>query len=367
MVKICHLSTVHQRRDVRIVYKECASLAQSGYNVHLIIADGLPDEQFLGIKIHGSHKYPNRFLRVLLSPLRVLLKALPLRAEVYHFHDMELLPAGLVLRALGRKVIYDVHDNLPKQIMGKHYVPKPLRHLLASGVNLLESSLSRGMSAIVTADSNKETRFRHYHRLVRTVHNYPLLGELSLLKEGQRDPRGICYIGGITRIRGIFQLLDAMRNLNVKLILAGAFEPPNLDLACSRHPSWAKVIYKSYLDREGVADVLSTASIGMVTLLPNDNYLDSLPIKMFEYMSAALPVVASDFPDWRAIVERYGCGLCVDPTQPDEIARAIETLLADPVRARQMGERGREGILRDLNWESQANLLIGLYKEVLQP
>lgn len=365
MVKVCHLSTVHQRRDVRIVYKECHSLGQAGYSVHLIIADGKPDETFHSVRIHGCPRYRNRLARILLGPASVLFQALSLRAAVYHFHDMELLPVGVLLRFLGRRAIYDVHDNLPKQIMGKHYIAKPLRRVLAGFINLTEAALSRSMSAIVTADANKEHRFRKYHPLVRAVHNYPLLEELTLQNTHGRDPRTICYIGGITRIRGVFELLEAIRTLDVRLILAGAFEPPGLEAECRLHPSWEKVDYRGFLDRQGVADVLSLSSVGMVNLLPNENYLDSLPIKMFEYMSAAMPVVASNFPTWQAIVDRYRCGLCVDPLQIPQITRAISTLLNDPEAARQMGLRGREAILNDLNWANQALILKRLYEEVL--
>lgn len=365
MVTVCHLSTVHQRRDVRIVYKECASLAKAGHKVHLVIADGQGDETFQEVRIHGVRKYGRRLPRIILSPWNLLFKALSLKAAVYHFHDMELLPIGVLLRLLGRRVIYDVHDNLPKQIMGKHYLPKSLRPLLAALAGSLEAALSQTLSGIVTADANKEKRFRKYHPLVRTVHNYPLLEELGLVREGTRDPRCVCYVGGITKIRGILQLLDAIRPLDVKLLLAGVFEPPELEAECRLHPSWEKVEYKGYQDRQGVAEILSTASVGMVNLLPNENYLDSLPIKMFEYMSAGVPVIASNFPDWQGIVDKYECGVCIDPLKMEEITAAISALLEDREKAELMGRRGRAAIVKDLNWDSEAEILKRLYEEVL--
>lgn len=366
MVKVCHLSTVHSRRDVRILYKECFSLSQAGYKVHLLIADGKGDEDFMGIKIHGCPKYCKRIHRMLFSPLQILIKAIQINADLYHFHDMELLPVGLLLRILGHKVIYDVHDNLPKQIMGKHYIAKPLRQILALLITCLEAGLSPLMSAIITADRNKEKRFSRYHSLVRTVHNYPLLEELTLLSADSRKPGVICYIGGITKIRGIIPLLDAIRNIDVKLILAGLFEPPTLEAECRAHPSWEKVDYRGYANRKGVAVILSTSSIGMVNLLPNENYLDSLPIKMFEYMSAGMPVIASNFPDWEAIVSKYNCGLCIDPLKTTEISQAIQYLLDNPVLGAQMGARGHQAIIEELNWSGQAEILSKLYHEVLQ-
>lgn len=367
MVKVCHLSTVHQRSDVRIVHKECCSLAQAGYDTHLVIADGLPDETCKGVRIHGVAKHASRLPRILISPLQILFKAIALNAKVYHFHDAELIFCALILRCLGKKVIYDVHDNLPLQIMGKHYIHISLRQVLAAAVRTLESLLSPMMSAIVTADRKKEARFKHYHSIVRTVHNYPILSELDLIDLNQRQPGTICYVGGITRIRGIMQLLEAVRDMDIKLIIAGIFEPPALEAEARAHPGWTRVDYRGYQDRIGIARVLSESSVGLVTLLPNENYLDSLPIKMFEYMSAAMPVIASDFEDWRRIVDRYDCGICVDPLHPELITSAIRELLEDPQRARQMGLRGREGILNDLNWSTQSEILLDLYKEILKP
>lgn len=365
MVKVCHLSTVHQRRDVRIVYKECLSLIKEGYKVFLVIADGKKDEVFNGLNICGTPKYKHRITRMLFSPLQIIIKAMSIKADVYHFHDMELLPVSLILKAMGHKVIYDVHDNLPKQIMGKHYIAAPLRRLLAGIINQIEAKLSPFMSAIVTADKNKELRFSQYHSTVRCLYNYPLISELQYHNSDVRDSKTICYIGGITKIRGIIQLLDSIMNIDVTLILAGAFEPPELYDECKKHVSWTKVDYRGFLGRKDVADVLSKSCIGMGTLLPNENYLDSLPIKMFEYMSAGIPVIISNFPDWKAIIDHYSCGVCVDPLSVSQITEAITLLLNNNELRNQMGQRGREAVLNELNWGSQEQVLAKLYKEIL--
>ncbi|MGC9362903.1 MAG: glycosyltransferase, partial [Candidatus Syntrophosphaera sp.] len=223
----------------------------------------------------------------------------------------------------------------------------------------------RRMSAIVAADPAKKIRFALYNPRTRTVHNYPLLEELKMLDTSKRDPNKVCYVGAITRIRGIIPVLDSIQSLDVKLILAGAFDPPSLEDECRRHPSWNKVEYLGFIDRVGVSEVLSRASVGMVIWLPNENYLDSLPIKMFEYMSASMPVVASNFPNLKAIVEHYGCGLCVDPYKTEDITEAILKLLSDKDLAATMGRRGHDAILSTLNWDSQAEILCELYEEVL--
>lgn len=365
LVKICHLSTVHKRYDVRIVLKECHTLSLKGYEVYFIVSDGIGPENFQGIFIHDIGKHSGRFTRVFFSPFKIVVKALEINAEIYHFHDAELLLPGLILRMFGNKVIYDVHDDLPKQILDKHYIPTFFRKCLSGLIRFIEKITVPFLSAVITADACKETRFRKYHRRVQAIYNYPLINEVCNIDLVLRKPNYLCYIGGITRIRGIMEILEAIEPLQVKLLLAGDFEPPELLAEAKSKPAWNSVEYYGFVDRNKVMNVLSEASIGLVILLPNENYLESLPIKMFEYMSASLPVIVSDFDHLRAIVDKYNCGVCVDPKDIAGISNAIRYLLDNPIIARSMGERGKKAIMEELNWNTQANSLIQLYRKVL--
>jgi glycosyltransferase involved in cell wall biosynthesis len=119
------------------------------------------------------------------------------------------------------------------------------------------------------------------------------------------------------------------------------------------------------LGRDGVREVMARSRAGLVTLLPLPSYLDSLPIKMFEYMSAGLPVIASDFPLWRGIVQAHACGLCVDPEDPAVIAQAIAQVLADPAAAQAMGQAGQEAVHAHYHWPRAQAELLALYRSLL--
>ncbi|MEF3695051.1 MAG: glycosyltransferase family 4 protein [Candidatus Cloacimonadota bacterium] len=364
MVRVCHLSTVHQRTDTRIMLKECASLAVSGYEVHLVIADNKGDERINGVKVHGLRKHRNRLLRMLIDPLLVLRKALSLKAEIYHFHDGELMFAGLLLSLRGKKVIYDVHDDLAKQILGKYYIAPVLRAFLARLTTWAESLTCRQFSGIITAVPYMNERFSQYNTKVVTVHNYPLVEELIGIDESKREPHVICYVGGITRIRGILELVSALDLVDATLLLGGSFDPPSLEQEARALPGWKKVRYLGFLNREEVAEVLSLASIGLLALLPNQNHQDSVPIKMMEYLGAGLPIVASDFPHWRELLEPLDCAEFVDPLNPADIAGGIAKLLNDPERCSEIGKRGKKAVFTRFNWQNEFKNMLVLYHDL---
>ena len=172
-----------------------------------------------------------------------------------------------------------------------------------------------------------------------------------------------------TRYRRMFvieELVAAMEEVRsgARLQLCGSFSEPDVEADVKQRPGWSAVDELGYLDRAAVREVLGRCVAGLVTLHPLPNYLDSQPIKMFEYMSAGIPVIASDFPLWREIVVGSQCGVCVDPMNPHEIARAIDLLVNDPERARRMGENGRAAIRDRYNWSAEERKLLRLYGEL---
>ncbi|MCY1522537.1 Glycosyl transferases group 1 [compost metagenome] len=110
---------------------------------------------------------------------------------------------------------------------------------------------------------------------------------------------------------------------------------------------------------------MSRSVAGVVTFLSAPNHIDAQPNKMFEYMSAGIPVVGSNFPLWKSIIEGNRCGVCVDPANPTEIAEAIDYLFTHQAEAREMGARGRAAVLDKYNWDGEGVKLLSLYREVL--
>lgn len=367
--KVVHLSSVHDATDVRILLKECKSLARAGYSVTLIARakqDGVVDSvRVKSIRDRGK----GRLARMTFSVLDILRQAVGERGALYHFHDPELIPAGLVLRFLGKKVIYDAHEDLPAQILTKAWIPSALRKIIASIAGYTEQLSCRAFNAIIVANPAQAGRFPVSKTVA--IQNFPLLSELSSIQTLQYEMRdnNVLYVGGLGAIRGVLEMVRSIHIVNetttAELRLGGPFSPGSLEMRTSEEPGWMFTRYLGQLDRAQVLRELSHARVGLVVVHPVPNYLTNQPVKMFEYMMAGIPVVASEIENYRQFVEDERAGIMVDPLSPRAIADAILWLLCHPRQAAAMGERGRAAVLSKYNWDMEATKLIGLYRALL--
>ncbi len=364
MFKICHLTSAHPWDDIRIFRKECVSLAKNGYNVSLIAFDA-PNDIMEGVNLISAGAKPcSRKDRILHGSKRIFAKAMELNADIYHLHDPELLAISRKLKKHGKIVVYDAHEDLPLQLMSKHWIPKLFRNFVSKLTSKFLKWKIKPMDGVVAATPIISAKMANINTNTINVCNYPLLNELKFVDENTQKKNIVCYIGGLFQSRGIFQMLDAVKNMDIELHLAGAFSPASLENEVMLHPAWKKVIFHGFLNRKEVYQLMSNSIAGLVLLLPLQSYKDSLPIKLFEYMSAGLPVICSDFPLWQSIVNDAKCGLCVDPLNPTEVSNAINYLKNNEDKAIQMGENGKKAVLLKYNWTIEENKLIEFYQKL---
>lgn len=365
--KVCVMTSAHPAFDVRIFHKQCKSLAQAGYEVTLI-APGSERVIRDGVRMEPMPAWSSRASRMVRGAWMMYRKALRQEADVYHFHDPELIPVGLLLRLAGRRVIYDVHEDLPSTISYKPYVPRYLRWLVSRVAAVIEALSSRWFTAIVIANPTGAGRFRARNNQVMVVSNYPRIEEIGCSRDGgaAAGDGALLYVGArITRARGAKEMVQAMgllpSSIPLQLKLAGGWDPPELRVELSVIPGWERVNFLGWLGREELAQVLHQARAGLVVLHPEPNYLTAQPVKLFEYMCAGLPVIASDFPVNREVIEGARCGLLVNPLDPEEIACAIQYLWTYPQQAAEMGRRGQQAVRERFNWANEERALLELY------
>lgn len=374
MPKVCHVTSVHPPFDVRIFHKECKSLARSGYDVTLI-AQHNKDEIVDGISIVPLPKPKNRIERMIKTVWAAYRKALQIDADVYHFHDPELMLIGLLLKRLGKRVIYDMHENLPKQIKNKHWINPWCRDLISRLVFCAERVLLIDVPVVFA-----EVSYRKDYLWVKkysTVLNTPLITQLLPFKTDASTTHcfTIGYIGGVTAERGSLATIEALKILKEhstepRFECVGPIDKSHkgqLLKLCEEY-NLHNVDFHGRMPAHEGWPIIAQCDIGLAVLQPIPNYVESYPTKVFEYMAMGLPVIASNFPLYQEIIERHNCGICVDPHNPQELAKAVNTLLTDNELAAAMGANGRRAVEEVYNWQNEERKLLDLYQElIIQP
>jgi glycosyltransferase involved in cell wall biosynthesis len=365
--RVVHLSSVHPADDTRIFHKQCRTLAAAGYDVVLIAQAALAGASVPGIRVVVLPRPSSRWRRLTRTTWRVLRDSWREHAGLYHLHDPELLPVGLVLKLRGAKVIYDVHEDWPAAVDSREWIPVPLRRLASWGIAAVEFCAARLFDSVVVVTPEIAARFPA--EKVALVQNFPLAEEWDAPERARgNDPPIVVYVGDVTEIRGAHTMVEAMGRLSpgvaARLVVAGTFSPPPLEDALHKLPGSTRLETRAWLSRADVMELLATASMGLVLYHPSPNHSASQPNKLFEYMAAGLPVIASDFPRWREIVGPSEAGLLVDPLDPASIAGAIAQVLSDPAAADKMGRNGRAAVADRFGWASQGEVLLQLYRSL---
>jgi glycosyltransferase involved in cell wall biosynthesis len=368
-IKVCHMTSVHKRYDGRILMKECLSLKEHGLDVFLLVNDKDPDEDYKGVKIVSTEFDPiNRLDRIISSSKKMYEKAIEIDADIYHFHDPELLIVANKLKKNKKLIIFDSHEDVPRDIEDKAWIPKFSRKVIAFLYTKYEEKSIKNYDALISVTPHIVERFRQTHQNVHMITNYPITSTQNSLKEYSSN-KNICFAGAVNEAWNHEIVIDAIGDLDeVKYILAGPATESYLK-KLQTFEGWRKVEYLGAIPKEEVViNIYNNSSIGMAL-----NYSKQLEIgkgtlgnnKFFEYMQNKLPIICSDYELWKEIVEKNECGIAVNPNSKEEIKGAIKYLVSNPEIALKMGKNGHEAIVSKYNWENQAIVLKNIYDDLI--
>ena len=366
--RVCHLTTVHRATDSRIFHKEARALHQAGYETH-ICGIHPRSETVDGIFIHEVQAFKSRWTRLIFGTIEIFIKAVKVRAHIYHIHDPELLSLVPLLRLMGKKVIFDSHEDIPSQILIKDYLHPGIRFAMSRAASLVLKVTQKISSQIIAATEGVAKSFGSSSKIT-IIKNYPDLSKvsISLLNRSYALRKNwIVYAGLISEMRGIYDYLDAfqkIKNQTAQLVLLGRCYPEGLIDRFKQHPKADQILYLGEVNHDEVFRTLLDSKIGLVCLHPTGTYETSLPIKMFEYMSCGLPFICSDFSLWRLILNDAKAGMLVKPGSPEEIADVIDLLLENPDKGSEMGMAGRQYVDMTANWEREGKKLVSTYRSL---
>ncbi|MDU1414008.1 MAG: glycosyltransferase [Clostridium sp.] len=370
--KVCHISTAHMENDSRILYKECYSLKRAGYNVSFIVTSN-KEKNINGVDIIPLSQCTSRRERIIKKRKEAYQKALEIDADIYHFHDPELINIGRKLKKKGKKVIYDVHEDMPKQILTKTYLGSMwIRKIVSKIFNFYEKSNSKHFDAIITPQEKIKEAFESVSDNITIIKNYAIkdsskdsFNQLGITeREIDEDKLILIYVGSITKIRGIREIINATVPFNgrVELWLLGIWENEEIKHECERLEGYKFTKYLGVVSPDEVCKYIKKADIGLSVLYPTINYKEAIPTKVFEYMACGKPVILSDFEYWRFLFGNVGS--YVNPKDNDDIVKAIDLYLKDRDAMKNQGAINAKVFDEKFSWDLQEKKLLNLYSKL---
>jgi glycosyltransferase involved in cell wall biosynthesis len=361
---IAHVSSAHPWTDNRVHLREAAGLVNAGWRVFLVAVESdlaVPDT---GVVVHTIRRR-RRMTRVLLGSVEAVWAGYRSGAAVLHLHDPELVWAVPLLRVLGRRVVFDAHEDLPNQVLNKSYLGRSGR-LVAKVAAHAVVWFARRADRIVAATETIADRFPP--RKTVLVRNFPRIrAEDDIVTV--RDP-AVAFVGALDVDRGARTLARAVLDPAFPegwfLRLAGPVRPAALLEGFREGVDRGRVELHGRVSPGDARDLLARSSIGVVTLLPTPAHLDCLPTKLFENMAAGLALVVSDFPLWRRLLRGYDCVTFVDPSDPAAIARAIAAYASDPDRLSAHSEVAARAAREEFHWDAEEAVLVDMYRGLLE-
>lgn len=365
-IKICHVTSSHQRYDGRILEKECLSLSKK-YDTYLLCADIKENEKINEVNIVSINFKPkNRYERFFKVMSKLYKKSIELDCDIYHLHDPELLNIALKLKNKGKKVIFDSHEDYPSCISERKWIPKRFRKMVSQLYSIKEKRVLKKIDAVITVTPAVLNRISKYNKNVVMVTNYPII-EKEIKRKSVKNT--MCFAGGISSQWMHHNILKAIDKIDIKYIIAGNNENTYFD-SLKQIKGYKKVEAIGKISKKEVKELYSTSTIGIAL----NDYVANVGFhegslgntKIFEYMEAGLPIVATDFNLWYDIIEKNKCGICVNPNNINQITNAIKYMLDNPKKAIEMGKNGRRLVEEKYNWNTQEKILFDLYRNLTE-
>ena len=373
---VCVITTVHNPLNSRVFHKETRAAIDEGYDVSMIAHDP-PEETDYNLRFYSLGQKKTRFQRWSHLPQAYEL-ARDIDVDIYHFHDPELLPVGILLQQrTDASVIYDAHEDYGyNAIEFRDWIPYPVRPIVAKTFPTVQSVLANRLDAIITTSESIAEQFRDYgHNRVQVIHNYPRTEDI-VIKEPPTNPTAditLAYVGSLDHMRGLLPMLKLMRelvnrNVDVELWLLGSFSNQENEYRAKNFLRENKiedyVKLHGYTPYEDIFSYLHAADIGLC-LVDEKRFEHAIPTKMFEYMYSEIPVLATDATGTSMFITEE-TGWLVEQSDVRKQADIVEEKASAKKQLKQMGKKAKEQVINKYSWEQEKRKLISFYDSLLQ-
>ncbi len=369
MGSICIVLSGYQRDNPRIFERQSISLLQAGFNVSILVDDGLGDANVKGINIY-SLKTSTRLKRLFFSSFFFYKKTLELNSDKYFIHSPELIPLGLFLKLKGKKIYYDAHEDLPNLILDKRI------NFFIKGILFYISKIFLNISlkffdGVTTPHLHVKKKVLKINKKTNLVENFPLKYSAKEFDLENYLERGevLIYTGTIYPHSNQKEVLEVLNNRKKTKYLLAGYMPEEMKKLFNDFNKKNQVDFLGYCNYSELENIYNRASVGISIIDYKKNLggiLGTFAVnKIFEYMSYGLPIICSDYKSWQKIVKDYDCGICVEPKNFNQIESAIDYLLENKKEAFEMGRRGRKAVLEKYNWKEIEAPFLKTFKDEL--
>ena len=363
-MKICIITTREISTSARVFYTQANSLAKK-YDLTLIAKNKTGIKQ-KNMKIISLKNTKSRFARFFLLSFKAFNSARKENPKIIHFHEPEFIPYALLLKLITKaKIIYDCHENYKEKLQNKEWISFFLRNTVSYIFDKFEKQIIKFFDYVLVADKINYNNFKKYKREIGFIGNFPpILKERKKQLLSEKIAKCI-YVGSLSKERGLFKIAEAIKYVqnNAKLVLLGNFEYEKDKKIILTNK---KIVYLGEKNWIETQKEITKCDIGLNLLQDVPAYINSgeNTTKVFEYMANSIPVISSNFPKLKEIIEKNKCGLCINPENQEEIAKTISFLISNREKARQMGKNGRKAVLKKYNWINEEKNLLNVYKNL---
>jgi glycosyltransferase involved in cell wall biosynthesis len=370
-MKVCHVISGYHRTDARIFQRQCKSLLNAGFEVSILTNDFDNEEVIDGIKILTCRKkWKSRLKIILFAKQQFYNDAIRVDADIYQLHSPELLGLGWALQKKNKKVVYDAHEDMPRHILEKEWIPLFLRKPISLVIEKYMNVLLSKYNAIVSPHSHVVDYLSSINLNVKMIANFPLIQNRNKFSYDDYLLRGkkMCYTGTVYSYSNQEEIIESISKIEgISYHIPGYFEPEHLK-SLEKRDGFSKLQFLGRLSSAEMVAFYDKMALGVVVY----NYKLNLGYKLgsygtnkiFEYMEAGIPFICTDYDLWQEIVDKYDCGICVEPGNSMQIESAIKFLIENPLLAYQMGQNGRKAVLQKYNWGSQEIEYIQLFNKL---
>lgn len=373
--KITVFTTVHPYFDNRIFFKQIKSLLKK-YDVEYfaqinddVKADLGENKGFLKINLFKRHR--GRLKRIL-KGYQLIPSLLKTHADLFIFHDFELLPIGIILKMFRKKVIFDMHEDFISKSDTVEWLPNFSRKIIKFFCYSLQKIGMRIFDFWFLAEDPYKIYFQNTKTQHHVIHNYPITN-INITPQN-RISNSMVYVGSITQNRGLWRMVklteELMKNSNdIKLHLIGIFGSEKLKQEFNdyirKNNLEKNVIYHGIIPNKDIYDFINQFSIGLILLDYEKNFERALPTKMFEYMLCRIPVITTDIKTWKDIIEDANGGYAVNSDNIEEQLKACKKLFSNPELIESLGNNGFNAVKEKYSWEAEEKIFLSTIDNIL--